>query len=72
MHWLLEMLQRPDMTYANSRRKYNVYIGKIDGKRCFVQKRYLLWNLRHSLEISNGQKENFKKFGEPLTFTKFY
>ena len=34
MHWLLEMLQRPDMTYANSRRKHNVYIGKINGKRC--------------------------------------
>ena len=51
----------------------NVYIGKIDGERCYVQKRYLLWNLWDALEILNGQKESFKdKFGEPLTFAKFY
>ena len=72
-YWLLEMLERPDMTYTNPRRKYNVYIGKIDGERCYVQKRYLLWNLRDALEILNDLKESFKeKFGEPLTFTKFY
>ena len=70
---LLEMLERPDMTYTNPGRKDNIYIGKIDGERCYVQKRYLLWNLRDALEILNGQEESFKvKFGEPLTFTKFY
>ena len=72
-HWLLEMLERPDRAYTNPGRKDNVYIEKIDGERCYVQKRYLLWNLRDASEILNGQKESFKeKFGEPLTFTKFY
>ena len=72
-HWLLEMLERPDMTYTNPRRKGNVCIGKIDGERCYVPKIYLLLNLRDALEIFDGQKESFKeKFGEPLSFTKFY
>ena len=72
-HWLSEMLERPDMTYTNRGREDNVYIRKIDGERCYVQKRYLLRNLRDALEILNGQKDSFKeKFGEPLTFTKFY
>ena len=72
-HWLLEMLERPDMAYTNPGRKDNVYIEKTDAERCYAQKRYLLWNLRDALEILNGQKESFKvKFGEPLTFTKFY
>ena len=71
--WLLEMPQRPDMTYTNPGRKDNVYIGKTDGERCYVQKRYLLWNLRDALEILNDQKVSFKeKFGETLTFRKFY
>ena len=39
------------MTYTNPRRKDNAYIGKIDGEKCYVQKRYLLWNLRKALEI---------------------
>ena len=67
------MLERPDMTYTNPRRKGNVCIGKIDGERCYVPKIYLLLNLRDALEIFDGQKESFKeKFGEPLSFTKFY
>ena len=72
-HWLLEMLERPDMAYTNAGKKDNVYIGKTDGEWCYVQKRYLLWNLRDALEILNGQKGIFKeKFGEPFTFLKFY
>lgn len=49
--WLLEMLKRPDMTYTNPGRKDNVYIGKIDGERCYEQNRYLLWKLDNALEI---------------------
>ena len=45
-HCLLEMLERPDLTYTNPGRKDDVYIGKIFGERCYVQKRYLLWNLQ--------------------------
>ena len=57
----------------NPGRKNNVYVGKIDLERCYVQEWYLLWNLRDDFEILNGLKESFKEtFGEPLTFTKFY
>ena len=72
-HWHLEMLERPDMTTTNPGRKDNVYVGKIDLERCYVQERYLLWNLRDAFEMLNGLKESFKEtFGEPVTFTKFY
>ena len=68
-YWLLEILEKPDMTDTNPGRKNNAYTGKIDGEMCYVQKRYLLSNLRDALEILNGQKESFKeRFGEPLTF----
>lgn len=61
------------MTYMNPGGKNNLYIAKIDGERCYVQKRYLIWNLRDALQVLNGQKEvSFKKkFGELLTFKKF-
>ena len=66
-HWLLEMLETPDMTYTNPGRKDNVCIRKTDGERCYVRKRYLLWNLRNALVIFYGQKESFKEnFVEPL------
>ena len=42
----IRKLDRPDMTYTNPGRKGNVYIEKIDGERCYVEKRYLLWNLQ--------------------------
>ena len=45
----------------NPGRKDSVYIGKIDGERCYVHKRYLLRNLRDVLEVLNGPKEIFKE-----------
>ena len=43
--WLDDAFDRPDITYVNPGRKDNVYVGKKDGERQYVQKRYLLWSL---------------------------
>ena len=53
------------MTYTTPERKDNVYIGKIDGEKTFVQKRYLFQNLRDVLNIINtGEKSYAAEFGE--------
>ena len=52
-NFLLDVFERSDMTYANPGRKDNAYIGKTDGEKTFVQKQYLLWNLRDALNIIN-------------------
>lgn len=71
--WLMEILERPDMTYMNPGRKDNVYVGKVDGERRYLQKRYLLWSLRDTWEIINGQYECFKElFDGNLSCSKFY
>ena len=49
----IEMLERPDITYRNPGKKDHVYIEKIDDEKCYVQKRYLLLNLRDTSEILN-------------------
>ena len=48
------MLERPDITYRNPGKKDHVYIEKIDDEKCYVQKRYLLLNLRDTSEILNN------------------
>ena len=55
------MLQYPDMVYANPGRKGNVYIGKIDSEKQYMQKRYLLWTLRDTLVLIRGQQKSLKK-----------
>ena len=50
-NFLLDVFERSDTTYTTLSRKENVYIGKIDGQKTFVQKRYLFWNLRDDLNI---------------------
>ena len=76
-----DAFDRPDITYVNPGRKDNVYAGKKDGERQYVQKRYLLWSLKELLEILNGAKtdcgasslETFgNKFGKDLTFSTLY
>ena len=37
-NFLLDVFERSDMTYAAPGRKDNVYIGKTDGEKTFVQK----------------------------------
>ena len=52
--WLLEFLDRPDISRQTPGRKDTVYIGKLNGERQYKQKRYLQWTLRELIEIVNG------------------
>ena len=71
--WLVDYLERPEMCYTNPGRKDNVYIGKINGTKQYVQKRYLLWTLRDALGILNNQEDGFHiNFEEELSFGIFY
>lgn len=66
--------------YINPGRKNNAYVGKKDGKREYVQKRYLLWTLRDLLNIIYGVKlegvSNINTlsdaFGKDITFSSLY
>ena len=49
---LLTFFDRPDITNINPGRKDNRYIGKENGIRRYVQKRYLLWKLKDLLSIN--------------------
>ena len=61
------------MTHTTPGGKENVYIGKIDGKKTFLQKRYLFWNLRDTLSIFSTEGKSYAiKFGEALSFSCFY
>ena len=53
IEWLLEFMERPDVTYTNAGRKDQRYIGKENGKSKFVLIRYLLWTLRDLLDMVN-------------------
>jgi len=81
VEWLREYLERPEMTYINPGKKDNVYIGKIDGKSQYVQKQYLLWTLKETLDIINGSEfvglsrneSSFPEmFDKKLSFAKLY
>ena len=57
----------------------NVYVGKANGGRQYLQKRYFLWSLREVLDIMNGNfledviTETYeKRFGKKLQFALFY
>ena len=72
-NFLLDVFECSDMIYTTPGRKDNVYIGNTDGEKMFVQKRYLLWNIRDALNIINtGQKSYATEFGEVLSFSCFY
>ena len=76
--WLLEFLDRADISYITPGKSDHVYVGKINGERQYAQKRYLLWNLRDLFEIINGNQLNtdvetfVTKFGERLRFSQLY
>ena len=53
-NWLHDFLNRGDISYVNPGRADNVYVGKREGKRQYIQKRYLLWKLRDLFDIING------------------
>ena len=52
--WLTEFLDRPVVSLITPGKNDHVYVGKVDGKKQFLQKRYLLWTLRDLLDIANG------------------
>ena len=79
-YWLIEFLERSDMTYINPGKKDHIYVGKIDGISQYVQKQYLLWTLRDVLDIINGNvmagvnvNESFQSvFQRKLSFGQLY
>ena len=74
--WLIELLNRSDISLTNPGRKDHVHIGKIDDERKYKQKKYLLWPLREIVSITNFNKavdESFEsKFNKKLTFSMLY
>ena len=76
--WLKNFLDKPDITYVTPGRKDNSYVGKIDGKSQYVQKRYLMWTLNDLLNIANGSsliknKSSFEfSFGKKIKFHQLY
>ena len=78
--WLLEFMEKDDVTYTNPGRKDQRYIGKENGKSKFVPIRYLLWTLRDLLEMVNGcslvVEDGFDSFSDiflkKLTFRQLY
>ena len=71
-------LDHPEISTITPGRKDNVYVGKSDGKRQYMQNRYLLWPLKDTLDIVNGCNISnditaYKdKFGSNLSFAIFY
>ena len=72
--WLVEFLDRSDISYTNPGREDSVYIGKINGESQYMQKKYLVWPLREIVSIANSQEavdESFEsKFDKILTFSQ--
>lgn len=69
--WLFSFRQTPG-------RKDHVYIGKVDGERKYMQKRYLQWTIRELFGIINGKVpmeecQTFpNSFDRELTFRQLY
>ena len=78
--WLIEFMDRPDITYTNPGKKNQRYVGKENGKSKFVSIRYLLWIIRDFLDIINGcsgivqnETDDFSTiFDKNLTFRQLY
>lgn len=71
--WMYDFLSRSDMTYTNPGRKDTKYIKKVNGERTYLPKQYLLWTLRDTLEIINGESSKFyDSFSEKLSFAQLY
>ena len=47
--WLKNFLDKPDIAYITPGRKDHRYVGKVDSKSQYVQKRYLMWTLNDIL-----------------------
>ena len=76
--WLKIFLDKSDITYVTPGRKDHCYVGKVDGKSQYVQKRYLLWTLNDLLNNENGSsliknESSFEfSFGKKIKFRQLY
>ena len=52
--WLIKVLGRSDLKYTNPSRADSVCICKIDDKRQYLPRQYLLWPLKYLHDILNG------------------
>ena len=74
--WLKNFLDKPDITYVTPGWKDHRYVGKVDGKSQYVQKRY--WTLNDLLNIANGSsliknESSFEfSFGKEIKFNPLY
>ena len=74
--WLIDFLDRPDITYTMPGKKEQVYMGKVNGKKVYETKKYLLWTLNELLNIANGceatgiqPEDSFvSQFGKKLSY----
>ena len=76
--WIKNYLDKTDIIYVTPGRKNHHYVGKVDGKSQYVQKRYLMWILNDSLNIANGSsliknESSFEfSFGKKIKFHQLY
>ena len=74
--WEMFFPNRPDISYTTSGRKDNVYVGIFNKEKKFIQKQYILWTIRETLDIINvsellksSKGDNFCfKSGKYITF----
>ena len=52
--WLIDFLDRQDITYTTPGKRDQVYMGKINGKKVYEIKKYLLRSLNDLLGILNA------------------
>ena len=77
---MIDVLDRQDITYTTPGKRDLVYMGKINGKKVYETKKYLLWTLNDLLDILNGcevtgiQTEDsfMNEFGRKLSFRQLY
>ena len=60
--WVLEALDRPVISYINPGKNDNVYLGKINGKKKYEQKRYFLLLLKDIIDVLNGSELSDNKY----------
>ena len=75
--WLIAFSDRADIPRQTPGRKDNVFVEKENDQRKYLQKWYLLWNIRDLLEIANGRgdidDDSFQsKFNKKITFRQLY
>ena len=78
--WLIDFLDRPDITYTMPGKRDQVYMGKVNGKKVYETKKYLLWilnelsNIANECEVTGIQPEDsfVSQFGKKLSFRQLY